>query len=150
MKLWNFKVKSNPLEISKKLDSAFRSTNGFIYSMDHGENDSIAFKVRKRVQFAFQVDNLTIINGKMLKTDTENEINVETYFIQHFLRRLYVSIFLVFGLLAIIMGISISATIFVIAGILIAIGIALWVDVQNKFKRDIQKYKTLISETLEL
>ena len=152
MKAWNSKVKSNPQEIIKKLDSAFGSVDGFVFNMDHDKNDSVAFKVRKRVQDALQVihDNQTIVNGKMLKTDTENETDVEISFTQHFLRRLYVSIYLVFGLLAIILGISSSATIFIIAGILLAVGIALWIVVKKKFERDIQKYKTLISEILEL
>lgn len=151
MKSWNFKVKSNPQEILKKLDSAFGSVDGMVFNLDHDKNDSVVFKVRKRMQDAFAVihDNQTIVYGKMLKTDTENETDVVICFTQHFLRILFVSIYLVFGLLAIILGISGSAIIYIIAGFLLAVGISLWIDVQKRFKKDVQQYKTLISEILE-
>lgn len=152
MKAWNFKVKSNPQEIIEKIDSAFGSVDRFAYNVNHNKNDSAAFKVRKRVKDAWAAlhDNQTIVNGKMLSTDTKNETDVEISFTQHFLRIFYVSIYLVFGLLSIILGIINSATIFLIAGFLLVVGIAIWIDVQKKFKRDIQEYKTLISEILEL
>lgn len=152
MKTWNFKVKSNPQEIVKKLDSAFGSVDGMVFNMEHDKNDSVVFKVRKRIQDAFAVihDNQTIVYGKILKKDIENVTDVEISFTQHFLRIVYVSIYLFFGLLAIFLGISGSAAIFIIAGLLIATGIAIWVDVKKRFKKDIQKYKTLISEILEL
>ncbi len=152
MKTWKFKVKSNSQEIIKKLDSAFGSVDTLFYKVKNNKNGLVAFKVRKRVQDANAAlhDNQTILNGKMLKTDVENETNDEISFTQHFLRILYLSIYLVPGLIAIILGIGRSATIFIIAGILLAIGIALWMQARNKFEKDIQKYKTLISEILEL
>jgi len=156
MKTWNFKVKSNPQEIIKKLDSAFGSVDTLVYKIEHNKNDSVAFKVRKRVQDANAIihDNQTIVNGKMLKTDVKNETDVEISFTQHFLRILFVSIYLVFGLLliilAIILAISSSVAIFIVGGVLLAVGIAIWIDVQKRFEKDIQKYKTLISKILEL
>ena len=152
MKTWNFKLKSNPQEISRKLDSGLRSADGFVYNMDHDKNDSVTFKVRKRVLYGLAIIdyNAIIVKGKMLKTDTENETDIEISFTQHLLTRLYVSIYLVFGLLAIILGIRGSAVIFIIAGFLLAVGIALWINIQRKFEQDIQKYKTLISEILEV
>lgn len=152
MKTWNFKVKSNPQEIIKKIDSALGSVDGFVFNTDHDKNDSVTFKMRKRVLYAYQIilRNHIIVTGKMLKTDTENETDVEISFTQHFLTTLWVSIYLGFGLIAIILGISRSAAMYIPGGILLAIGIALWIDVQKKFKKDSQKYKTLISEVLEL
>lgn len=37
---------------------------------------------------------------------------------------------------------------FILGGILLILGIALWIGVQKKFEKDVQKYKTLISEIL--
>lgn len=55
MKAWNFKVKSNPQEISKKLDSALGSVDGLVFNMNHDKNDSVTFKVRKRILYAYQI-----------------------------------------------------------------------------------------------
>ena len=150
MKAWNFKVKSNPQESIKKLNSAFGSADGFVFKMDHDKNDSVTFKVRKRSlnYLAYIRENQIVVNGKILKTDTENETNLEISFSQHFLTILYVSIFVSLGLLAIILGRSSNAAMYLFGGILLAIGIALWIDVQKNSKKDIQKYKTLISEIL--
>lgn len=152
MKTWNFKVKSNPQEIIKKLDSALGPADGFVFNMDHDKNDSVTFKVRKRVLYGPQIifRNHIIVNGKMVKSDTENETEVEISFTQHFLTKLDASVYLGFGLIIIILGISRSAILYIPGGILLAIGIALWIDVQKRFGRDIQKYKILISEILEL
>jgi len=61
---------------------------------------------------------------------------------------LYVSFSWCLGLLLIILGISSSATMYIFGGIFLAIGIALWKEEQKSFKKNIQKYKTLISEIL--
>ena len=150
MKKWNFKLKSNPQMIINKLDSELGSVDGFVFKMDHDKNDLVTFKVRKRGlhYLGFMRENQIIVNGKILKTETENETSVEISFTQHFLTILYVSIYLVFGLLAIILGIIGSAAIFIIAGFLLTVGIALWIDVRKNSARYIQKYKTLISEIL--
>jgi hypothetical protein len=152
MKAWNIKVKSNTQEIVKKLNSTFRPGNGFVFIMGHDDKDSVTFKMRKRVLYAYQiiVNNKIIVNGKMLKTNTENETDVEIHFTQHFLITLWVSVYLGFGLFATILGITSSSAMYIVGGILLAVGLALWIDVHKRFKRSIQKYKTLISEVLEL
>ncbi|TAJ12628.1 DUF423 domain-containing protein [Marinilabiliaceae bacterium JC017] len=151
METWNFKVKSNPQEIIKKLHSALGSGDGFVFNMDHDNNDSVTFKVRKRVIYPFQIllDNKIVVNGKILKTDTENETDVEISFVHHFFTIVYISMFIGLGLLAIILGISSSVSMSITGGLLIAVGIVFWIDVQRKSKRYIQNYKTLISKTLE-
>jgi len=52
-------------------------------------------------------------------------------------------------LIVIISGISRSAYMYIPAGILLTVGIVLSIAVQKKFEKDIQEYKTLISEILE-
>lgn len=152
MKAWKFKVKSNSQGIIKKLDSALGSADGFVFNTDQVKNDTITFKLRQRVLYAYQMilRNKIIVNGKIINTDTENETDVEISFTQHFLISLYVSIFWCSGLLAIILGLIISATMFILGGILLGVGIALWFYVQKRFESNMQKYKTLISEILEL
>ena len=153
MKKWNFKVKSNIQEIIKKLDATFGSADGFVFNIDKGKNDSVAFKVRKRGLYAFYLMfiNKIIVNGKISKTDTENETNIEISFTQYFLWKLviYTHVFLGFGfLIVLISGINSSAYMLIPAGIFLVVGIVLWFAVQKKFEKDIQEYKTLISEIL--
>ncbi|EAQ99744.1 DUF423 domain-containing protein [Maribacter sp. HTCC2170] len=154
MKAWNFIVKSNPKEISKKLESALGSVDGFVYDMDYDKNNSVTFKVRKRILYIWYMffDNWTIVNGKLLKTDPENETHVEISFTQHFLTSMviYSHMFLGLGLLvAILLGVSNNASYILIGGVLLTIGIVLWIAVQKKFEKDVQKYKSLISKILE-
>ncbi|WP_179336101.1 DUF423 domain-containing protein [Winogradskyella costae] len=154
MKVWNFKTESNPTDISKKLESKLGSDNGFVFSVDSDKNNSITFKIRKRILYAWHLayQNWTIINGKLLNIDAENKTNVEVSFTQHFLIRLIVITHLFLGLgalIAVFSGINSSPSMYIFGGILLAIGIALWIAVQKKFEKDIQKYKTLISGILE-
>ncbi len=154
MKKWNFKVKNNIQEIIKKLDSTLGSADGFVFNIDNGKNESVTFKVRKRGLYAFYIMfvNKIIVNGKILKTDTENETNIEISFTQYFLWKfiIFTHIFLGLGfLIVLISGISSSAYMSIYAGIFLAVGIVLWIAVQKKFEKDIQEYKTLISEILE-
>ncbi|APQ17916.1 hypothetical protein [Maribacter hydrothermalis] len=153
MKLWNFEAKNNPKEISNKLESALK-TAGFVFNTNCDENNSVTFKVRKRILYAWYMafQNWTIVNGKLVKTDNENSTDVEISFNQHFLIKLIVftHISLILGLLiAIIAGINSSPTMYIFGGLILALGIVLWIGVQRKFEKDIQKYKTLISEILE-
>ncbi len=153
MKAWNFKLKSNPKEISEKLEAALGSVNGFVFNMHHDKNNSVTFKMRKRILYAWYMvfHNWTIVSGKLLKTDTENKTNVEISFTQHFLITLIIFTHMFLGLgflIAIISGISSSASMYIVAGILLAVGILLWIAIQQKFEKDIQNYKTLISEIL--
>ncbi len=153
MKTWKFKVKSNPNETSEKLKSALKSVDGFVFNVNRDNNNSVTFKVRKRILYAWYMvfQNWTIVNGKLLKVDTEDKTDVEISFDQHFLIKLIVSIHLLLGLgllVAIISGINSSAYMYIIGGILLALGIILWIGVQKKFEKDTQKYKTLISQIL--
>jgi hypothetical protein len=154
MKAWNFKTESNPTDISKKLESKLGLDNGFVFSVDNDKKNSITFKIRKRILYGWYwaYQNWTIINGKLLKIDTEDKTNVEISFNQHFLIRLimFTHIFLGLGLLiAIISGISNSNSLYIFGGIILVLGVFLWVALQRKFEKDTQKYKTLISEILE-
>ena len=154
MKAWNFKTESNPTDISKKLESKLGLDNGFVFSVNNDEKKSITFKIRKQILYGWYwaYQNWTIINGKLLKIDTEDNTNVEISFNQHFLIKLimFTHIFLGLGLLiAIISGISNSNSLYIFGGIILVLGVFLWVALQRKFERDTQKYKTLISEILE-
>ncbi len=153
MEPWNFKVKSNPKQISKKLQSALESVSGMVFDMSHEKNNSITFKVRKRILYAWYMifQNYVIVNGKLSKTDTENETNVEISFTQHFLMTMiiFTTIFSGLGFLILIISeTSSGAYMYIIGGILLLLGIVLWFDVQKRFDRKAQEYKTLISEIL--
>ncbi|MCY1722801.1 hypothetical protein OU798_20810 [Prolixibacteraceae bacterium Z1-6] len=152
MKVWNFKVKSDSQEIIKKLDSEFGSVNGFVFDVENDVN-STKFKVRKRILSAFQtiLRNHIIANGKITQTDTENETYVEISFNQHILNILEVTIFLALGLFSIIFGTitsNVSATLF--GSIFLVVGITYLIWVKKEFVRNVQEYKTLFSEILEL
>ena len=153
MEKWNFRVKSNVQEIIKKLDATFGSVDGFVFNIDNAKNDSVKFKVRKRGLYAFQIMfvNKIIVNGNILKTDTENETDIEISFSQYFLWKLviFTNMFLGFGfLIVLISGISSSAYMVIPAGIFLVVGIVLSIAVHKKFEKDIQEYKTIISKTL--
>jgi hypothetical protein len=95
--------------------------------------------------------NWTIVSGKLLNTATENNTDVEISFRQHFLITLilFTHIFKGIGfLIAILSGISSNPSLYLLGGMLIALGIALWIGIQKKFEMDILKYKTLISKIL--
>jgi len=154
MKKWNLKVKSNVQEIVKKLDSTFGTNDGFVLNIDNEKNDSVTFKVRKRFlhTYSYMDYNKTNVNGSILKTDTENETNIEIYFTRHFLMKLIIFFNIVLGLgylIAIISGILSNAFMYIVLGILLAFGIGLWNSIQKKGEKDIQEYKILISEILE-
>jgi len=151
MKAWKFKVNSNLQVITKKLDSAFETNKGFDFKMDDSKSESVTFKVRKRILYAYQVilRNHIIVNGKILRTETDNETNVEVSFNQHFFTVFYVYMFLILGLFIIIFGIFSSSNLYLLGGIFLAIGVAFWIGLQKKFKMDIQRYKTLISDILK-
>jgi hypothetical protein len=150
MKAWEFKVNSNLQLITKKLGSAFETNKGFEFKMDDSQNESVTFKVRKRILYAYQIilRNHIIVCGKIRSTETENESNVEVSFNQHFFTVFYVYLFLTLGLFTIIFGITGSSDLYLPGGFFLAIGVSFWIGLQKKFKRDIQKYKTLISDVL--
>jgi hypothetical protein len=150
MKVWNFKVKSNSQEITKKLNSAFGSVNGFVLDVEN-DNNSVRFKVRKRILYAFQtlLRNHIIAKGKI--THTENETEVKISFSQHFLNTLEVSIFLILGLVSIIFGlISSNVTASILGGIFLGFGILFLIFTRSQYTRNVQEYKTLFTEILDL
>lgn len=154
MKSWSFNVKSSPKEISNKLASALESVNGFVFNVHYGDTNSVTFKMRKRILYAWYMvfHNWTIVNGKLSKTDTKNETDVNISFTQHFLIKLTVFAHLLLGLgflIAIISGISSNPSMYILAGFVLAVGIVLWMGVKKKFEKDTLKYKTLISDILE-
>lgn len=152
MKVWNFKVKSDSQEIIKKLDSTFGSINGFVFEVKNDDN-STKFKVRKRILFAFQtmLRNHIIANGKITQTDTENLTDIEISFNQHIFNILEASIVLVLSLLIIIFGlITSNVTVSISGGILLFIGITFLIWIKKEFGRNVQEYKRLFSEILEL
>jgi hypothetical protein len=155
MKAWRFKLESSPKENSEKLASELKSIGGFVFNMALDNNKSVTFKVRKRILYAWYLafQNWTIVKGELLKNDTENKTNVEITFNQHIFVRLIVftHIILVLGfLIAIISGVYANAIMYLLGGTLFALGIVLWIAIQRKFEKDIQKYKLLITDIFEL
>ena len=154
MKAWNFKVKSNSKEIGDKLESALGAVDGLVFNMDCDKNNSVTFKVRKKILYAWYMLflNYIIVNGKLSKTAIKNETNVEISFTLHFLMALiiFTYVLLFFGLLiTIILGTNNSLLMFISGGILLAVGVLLWIEFQKRTDKKVQEYKTLISEILE-
>lgn len=152
MEKWNFKVKGNPQEIVNKLDSALKSFGGFVFNIDQDKSDAVKFNFRKPIKYPDQIlhRNRTVVNGKVLNTGTENETDVEISFSQHFFMTWTVFSVVLLGLvlIAVIPSISSGALMYILIGILLVLGVVLWMALQKKFARDIQKYKALISEIL--
>ncbi|CAZ97414.1 Conserved hypothetical membrane protein [Zobellia galactanivorans] len=154
MKKWNLKVKSNPQEISQNLKSALESVDGLMFNLNHDKKNSIKFKMRKRIQYAWYLIyiNNVVVDGKLSKTEIENETDVEILFSQHFLWKLviFTHVFLVLCIvIAIILGKISSASAYLFGAGILAIGILLWITVQKKYERNVQEYKTLISKILK-
>jgi small-conductance mechanosensitive channel len=155
MKAWRFKLKRSPIEISEKLDSELRSIGGFVFNMNHENNTSVTFKIRKRFLYVWYLafQNWTVVKGELLNKGPENETNVKITFNQHFFIRVIVftHIILVFGfLLAIISGINVSTSLVILVVTLLILGIVLWLAIQRKFEKDVQKYKTLMTDILDI
>ncbi|WP_339841947.1 DUF423 domain-containing protein [uncultured Maribacter sp.] len=154
MKAWNFKVKSNPKEIGDKLESALGAVDGLVFNMNCKKNNSVTFKVRKKILYAWYMLflNYIIVNGRLSKTAIKNETDVEISFTLHFLMALiiFTYVLLFFGLLiTIILGTNNSLLMFISGGILLAVGVLLWIEFQKRTDKKVQEYKTLISEILE-
>lgn len=152
---WSFKVRSNPIEVSKKLQSSFGTVDSLVFNMNRNKNDSMTFRLRKRILYAWYMkyQNWTVANGKLLKRDDDNNTNVEISFNQHFLIQaiIFLHLFLGFGLLiGIISGINTNSYMYIPMFILLVIGGILWFSMQRKFKKDVQNFKSLISDVLEL
>lgn len=144
-------MKKSPKEISDKLETELGSIGGFVFNKSYGENNSLTFKVRKRILFAWYwaFQNWTIVNGELLKNDVENTTNVQITFYQHWLIRLIVLTHIILGLgflIAVISGINGNAFMYILGATLLVLGIILWIAIQRKFQKDTQKYKSLITE----
>jgi hypothetical protein len=155
MKTWSFKLKNSPKEISEKLESELKSIGGFVFNTNHEKNNSVTFRVHKRILYAWYLafHNWTIVNGEMLKNETEEKTKVEITFNQHFLIKLIIITHLVLilaFLIAVFSGMTANASTYILGGTLLAIGIILWVAIKRKFQKDIQKYKLLITEIFGL
>lgn len=153
MKKWNFKVKNNPKAISKNLESALGTVDGFVLHINHNQNNAITFKMRKRILYAWYLLflNSIVVHGKLSKSDIENETDVAISFKQHFLWKLVIFTDMSVGLgflIAVISGKNSSASLYLIGTLILAVGIVLWIRVQQKYKSNIQEYKTLISGIL--
>ena len=146
MKTWNFEVKSNPKEISKKLESTFKDINGFALNLNQDKNDSVIFKIHKRALETFQIAlrNNIIVNGKIKKTNVENETKVEISFTQHLIMKvtMFVDILFGFGLIA-LMIVKSSTGNFIFGGILLIIAVLVWLEIQKIFNRNVKDYKKI-------
>ena len=152
MKRWNFKTQNNPQTILKKMEAALGPTNGFVFDIDANKKDSVVFNLRKRVLHISQVilNNSIIVNGNMLKTDMDNETNVEISFNQHFVLKLHISIWLGAAICLIIAGIlSNYSLMYALGGASLLIAFAIRIDSRKKFQSNIQEYKTLITGILD-
>ncbi|WPY97664.1 DUF423 domain-containing protein [Christiangramia sp. OXR-203] len=155
MKTWEFRMESTPSMISEKLDSSLESFNGFVFNIKNDKKNLISFKIRKRLQYAWYIiyHNNIIVNGRLGGTETKNATKVEITFKQHFLWKLVIFTHLVLGsgfIIALIANNNTNIAIYSFAAALIAIGIFLWSKLQKKYNRNVQEYKNLISEILDL
>ena len=153
MKKWNFKVESNVQNVMKKLEVTLGSADGFVFNIAKGDKDSVKFKLHKRGLYAFYLYffNKLIVNGRIFKTNIENEASIEISFKQYFLWKFLIVTHFVVALgflIAVILNVGGSAVMYLFAGIILAIGIVLGITVRRKFKKDVQEYKTLISGIL--
>lgn len=155
MKAWNFQVKSSPKEISKKIESSLGGAKKFVLNMDYDKNNLVKFKIRKRVLLAFEINsqNTIIVNGEIFKARTKNETDVEISFTQHTFSKLLIFVHIILGLgflAALILEESSNSYMFIVGGIILAMGILLWLHLQKNFDKNVQEYKILISEILEV
>jgi len=155
MEAWRFKLNRSPKEIGEKLDAELKSIGGFVFNINREKDKGVSFKMRKRILYAWYIafQNWTVVKGELLKNDTEKETHVAITFNQHFLVKLIVfaHIILVLGfLIALLSGINVSTAMYLLGITLLALGIVLWIAIQRKFEKDIQKYKSLLSQIFEI
>ncbi|MCB7479824.1 DUF423 domain-containing protein [Christiangramia sediminis] len=154
MKDWSFQVKNSPVEISKHLKSSLESAKRFAFDMKHHKGDRVNFSLRKRLLLPFEINtqNNIIVNGKISKTKLSNETDVVVSFSQHPLSKLLTYGHIVLGLgflAAIILEYSNNLYTYLIAGILIVIGVLLGFHLKRSFDKNVKEYKKLISEILD-
>lgn len=152
MKNWTFTINLKPKQIIKKLESDISVNSAFVLNVKSKESASFYFNFRKRMQYGEQLlhSNLVIVRGEISTTDKENYSRVEIVFKQHFLVDLTKYIFSGLGLIAILTGLF-SYAYFIAPGIyLLAIGIIIWIWMDNIFKKHSEQYKSLLSEIFEI
>lgn len=154
MKDWNFQVKNSPKEVSEKLESVLGSAKRFVFNINDDKINPAKFKLRKRLLLPFEINtqNNIIVNGKLSK-EHRNKTDIKISFTQHPLSKLLMYGHIILGLsflAAIILEYSNNSYAYLIAGILIAIGILLGLHLNKNFDKNVQEYKKLISEILGL
>ena len=156
MEKWSFKVRNSPKGISEKLYSSFGELKNVVLDVNH-EEKSGEFKVRRRMFFMYGISDTTniIINGKTLKTPTDNETNIEISFTQSLIGKLLVYGHIVLGLgfiIGLILKSDINSYIFTAGGIVLTIAAVLGLHkmAQDNFNKHVKEYKTLFSRILEV
>lgn len=152
MKTWNFKIDDHPKGVSQKIETAFRPISGLVFNMNQNKNP-ITFKMRRRILYPWYLFflNSIIVKGKLSKAEAPDKAQVEISFNQHFLWVLVIAtdIILVIALfIAVISGKIEGSLAYGVAALILAVGIVLGLRIQKKYSKDVQDYKTLISETL--
>lgn len=155
MEEWNFQVKNKPEEISKKLETSLGNVDKFVLNMNSDKSNIVKFKLRKRLLLPFEINtqNNIIVNGRIFKTNTENDTDIEVYFTQHPLSKLLIYGHIALGLgflVGMFLKISSNSYMYLIGGILLAIGVLFKLHYQKDFRKNVQEYKTLISRILDI
>src|SRR5690606_34783201 len=127
----------------------------FVLNLKSNKIDIVKFKIHKRILVALEnsSQNRIIVNGKVSKTDSANETDVEISFTPHPLLKLlwFGTIILGLGFLAgIFLKLNSNSYVIILGGLLLAIGIFLWLHHKKEFGKNVQEYKTMISRILEI
>lgn len=103
--------------------------------------------------FEIMARNNIIVKGNILKSGSSNQADVEITFTHHTLSKLLIFVHLILGLgflAALIMETNSSPYMLLAGGILISLGFLLWLHLQKIFEKNVQEYKALLSNVLEL
>ncbi|PQJ80114.1 hypothetical protein [Polaribacter porphyrae] len=149
MEKWNFISEKSTAEINNKFHSNFDSLKGFVLKTSIENDEQITFKIRKRVKYGWYIayHNWTVVKGKLIKSKDNSNTKIKIVFAQHFLIKLILYAHIVLGafvIISIVSEVSNNQSKIIFGGILLLIGILLWIIIQKKFKQDIKKYKNLI------
>jgi hypothetical protein len=152
MKKWSFKSDKDFEEISNKLKSTFGAAKGFVIEIK-SDNSITSFKIRKRILYGWYMafHNWTLVKVKLMKLNDKNKTCIVIVFKQHFLIKIILYTYVILGIIffiRIIFEINNTTAKSILGGLLLVFGILIWNAIQKKFKRDIKKFKMLISEIL--
>lgn len=155
MKKWNFQVRSNPTEITEKLESSFGGTDRFALEIDLNKKDDIKFKLRKRISVAFDniSQNRIIVNGAIFKAANKNGTDVAISFTHHPLLKFFWYGIIILGLgflIALFFKSSDNLYVFIAGGILLAVGFSFKLHHQKEFEKNVQEYKAMFARILEI